>query len=75
MLWARGRLPSPTRAVDREVCSAMLSDAGQDEAPLAPAHRNNWFVVERPTDGGTVFVKPSAPGGEHESSAAEELTS
>jgi hypothetical protein len=53
----------------------MVSDAGQDEALLAPGHRNNWFVVERPTDGGTVFVKPPVPGGENESSAAEELTS
>lgn len=55
----------------------MASDAGQDRAPLAPAHRNNWFVVERPTDtgGGTVFVKPSASSADDESSAADKPTS
>ncbi|GAA1252801.1 hypothetical protein GCM10009609_15150 [Pseudonocardia aurantiaca] len=53
----------------------MASDADQDKAPLAPAHRNNWFVVERPTDTGTVFVKPPAPGGDSESAATDEHTS
>jgi hypothetical protein len=53
----------------------MASDASQDKAPLAPAYRNNWFVVERPTDGGTVFVKPSAPEGDGDSTAAHQPTS
>jgi hypothetical protein len=75
-MWG-GRRPSvATHALDREVCSAMASDASQDKAPLAlPAHRNNWFVVERPTDGGTVFVKPPVPGSDSESIAADEPTS
>lgn len=40
--------------------------AEDTKVPPVPAHRNNWFVVERPTDtgGGTVFVKPPEGGGE-----------
>jgi hypothetical protein len=53
----------------------MAQDAGQDRAPMAPAHRNNWFVVERPTDSGTVFVKPPAPGSDSETTAVDEPTS
>jgi hypothetical protein len=66
----------PFCVADREVRSVMASDAGQDKAPLAPAHRNNWFVVERPTDtgGGTVFVKPPVPGNDRDLSATDEST-
>lgn len=28
------------------------------DTEASASHKNNWFVVERPTDSGTVFVKP-----------------
>lgn len=37
---------------------------GSEHTNKAPVERqrNNWFVVERPTDSGTVFVKPPVDG-------------
>jgi hypothetical protein len=62
------------RPLSIERYSAMASDAGQEKAPLAPAHSVNWFVVERPTDTGTVFVKPPASGNDSDSAATDEPT-
>lgn len=33
-----------------------------DDTEASAGHKNNWFVVERPTDSGTVFVKKPPTG-------------